>query len=269
VTPLYMRTVADLDRAIVRGLGRVPRDVDVIVGIPRSGVLVATLIALHLQGPSLATLGELELAEGDKFEHLLLVDDTLRTGVTLDKARAAAHACAEHVTTLIAFGSRLERADVTLERVPEPRLFEWNLWRSFHLPEVAVDMDGVLCAGPAPGERDGEPYERFLKKARPLYRPRKTVRAVVTCRLERYRKQTVAWLAGHGVTYDRLYMMDYPTHAARRAARMHTRWKAEVYKTVHAGLFVESSARQAREIAQRVGAPVWCVEDQHVYGGVA
>jgi len=37
----------------------------------------------------------------------------------------------------------------------------------------------------------------------------------VTCRLEKYREETEAWLDEHGVTYDNLVMMDHPDMEAR------------------------------------------------------
>ena len=42
------RSVASLDRLVLEWLCRLPRDLDVIVGVPRSGMLVANLLALHV-----------------------------------------------------------------------------------------------------------------------------------------------------------------------------------------------------------------------------
>ena len=43
------RTVAQLDDAVVSWLGDLPRDIDIVAGVPRSGLLVANLLALHSQ----------------------------------------------------------------------------------------------------------------------------------------------------------------------------------------------------------------------------
>ena len=48
---MQFKSVADLSDDIVRWLPRLPRDIDLVVGIPRSGMLPATLIALHMQKP--------------------------------------------------------------------------------------------------------------------------------------------------------------------------------------------------------------------------
>ena len=44
-------TVAELNSDIVENLHNIPRNIDIIVGIPRSGMLVATLISLYMNKP--------------------------------------------------------------------------------------------------------------------------------------------------------------------------------------------------------------------------
>ncbi len=48
---MNFRSIQDLNEAIVRGLPRIPRDVDLVVGIPRSGLLAGSILALHLNVP--------------------------------------------------------------------------------------------------------------------------------------------------------------------------------------------------------------------------
>jgi hypothetical protein len=45
------RSIATLNRQIVNWLDQLPSDLDLIVGIPRSGLLVANLLALHQNLP--------------------------------------------------------------------------------------------------------------------------------------------------------------------------------------------------------------------------
>jgi hypothetical protein len=266
---LKMRSVADLNAEIVGGLHRIPEDVDAIVGIPRSGTLAASLIALHLQRVDLYSYeGALDEAGEGLLDvnHLLLVDDTLRTGRTLSQELKCFQGYRRKITSLVVFASKKDgEADIVLARCAEPRVFEWNLWRSYHLPEIAVDMDGVLCTQPGREEREGEEYVRFLENANPRFLPRKPVRAVVTCRLEKFRPETERWLKRNKVEYGTLHMMDYPSHAARQAAGQHAAWKSKVYKESGALLFVESSEKQASRIC-KVG-PVWCTENQFLFGG--
>jgi len=48
---LEYRSVTDLNELIIQNLGRFDRDIDLIVGVPRSGMLPATLLALYLNLP--------------------------------------------------------------------------------------------------------------------------------------------------------------------------------------------------------------------------
>ena len=45
------RSVADLNRSIVSWLPSLPGDIELIVGVPRSGLLAANLLALHRNLP--------------------------------------------------------------------------------------------------------------------------------------------------------------------------------------------------------------------------
>jgi adenine/guanine phosphoribosyltransferase-like PRPP-binding protein len=45
---MHFRSISDLNNCIVASLIKVPRDVDLVVGVPRSGRLPATILALYL-----------------------------------------------------------------------------------------------------------------------------------------------------------------------------------------------------------------------------
>jgi hypoxanthine phosphoribosyltransferase len=45
---MQYRSFEDLHRTIVRNLHKVPSDLDLIIGIPRSGLTVANILTLHL-----------------------------------------------------------------------------------------------------------------------------------------------------------------------------------------------------------------------------
>ena len=59
-------------------------------------------------------------------------------------------------------------------------------------------------------------------------------------------------------------MMDYPDMAARRAANAYAPFKAEIYKSTDAILFVESSVKLAAEIARLSGKSVFCAETRRM-----
>ena len=266
---LNFKTMPDLSRDLAHAAPDLLRDVDAVIGIPRSGVLAAAMLALHAQVP-LGTVDEYCAHTGPAgdIERVLLLDDTVCGGGTMKRAFekvSAARPDSKIVRAAVyhAGGTKLDRC---VGKLATPRAFEWNIWRTVNLPTIAFDMDGVFCEDPKFVDDDGPKIEAHCIGARPINLPTRPVAAIVTCRLERWRPQTEAWLKRYKVRYKRLVMMRYPSAQARRRAGGHARWKAEVYRDIGARLFVESSVAQARAIAKQSGRQVWCIQDRQVYG---
>jgi len=280
------RSLADLDACVTKNLWKIPADVDLIVGIPRSGLLLANIIALHLNLPLTDLNGLIEgrlLSAGARLpghsgsmatdcRRLAVVDDSVSSGREMRKARSLLEAAglshkAVYVTAY-ALAENVAEVDVFFEICPQPRAFAWNLMHHpFILDRACVDIDGVLCAEPAAGDDDdGERYRDFLESARPLLRPTCEVGALVTCRLEKYRPETEAWLKRHGIRYRELVMWDLPNRQARLNLGTHAEFKGAAYGArPWACVFVESSSHQAQRIANTARKPVICVETQSVY----
>lgn len=279
------RSVADLAVDVRDNLHRLPRDVDLVVGIPRSGLLPASLIALALHVPLAEVEGfaggrsfssghtrrrsALDVSAG-KARQVLVVDDSVDTGRSMRQARAVLSDLPEEVrvTFVAVYGPRVTHPDVdlVLEVLPQPRVFEWNVMHHKVLEKSCVDIDGILCHDPTLEENDdGERYDAFLGSARPLVVPTKRVHTLVTSRLEKHRAQTHTWLAAHGILYDRLEMLDLPDAATRRRLGAHAPFKAQVYRRSSAELFIESEQAQAEFIARRAGKDVLCLTNHTVY----
>lgn len=277
---MQLRTVADLHRDIIKNFNRLPRDIDAVIGIPRSGMLAASLIALVLNRP----LGDVEgFAEGRLFSsgstrrtaaldqgmaalrHVLVVDDSTRTGSAMIKARAQLAQIGDRVRitycTIYGVEDLPPSVDFCLEVVAEPRVFEWNMMHHPLLGSACVDIDGVLCHDPTEDENDdGAAYLAFLENARPLNLPTQRLGTLVTSRLLKYRPQTEAWLARHGIAYDKLVMLDLPDAETRRASQAHGRFKGEYYRDSDSWMFIESELPQAHRIAEISGKPVLCMD---------
>lgn len=283
---MNFRSVTDLNDAVLRGLHRLPAQIDLVVGIPRSGMLAANLIALHRNLPLADLDGFLEgrimtpgrrgaSIDAASIDHALVVDDSALGGGTMRRARGRIDAAGARceVTTAVVYAAPEARTEVDLflEQIVGPRVFEWNLMHGGMIGRSCVDIDGVLCADPTEHQNDDGPrYRRFLADAPPLLLPTVPVGRLVTCRLEKYRPLTAAWLDRHGVEYGELIMMDLPDKAARLASGGHARFKAEAYRRTDAPLFVESSDRQAVEIARLAGRPVLSIESRRmVHPGLA
>jgi uncharacterized HAD superfamily protein/hypoxanthine phosphoribosyltransferase len=275
------RSFADLAETVFFHAGAIPDDVDLVVGVPRSGLLPANLLALQLHKPLLdlesylqgrtPTVGRTarQTIQTARPRRVLIVDDSIASGESMRAVRDRVRAAAPDVPAvyLAVYGTRAAHAEVDLvfEAVASPRIFEWNLMRHKRLADSCFDIDGVLCHDPAHDQNDdGERYRSFLLTAKPLLRANVPIKHLVTSRLEKYRPETERWLMAHGIRYEHLWMLDLPSAEERRRQRAHARFKASVYIRTGACLFVESEDRQAQEIAELSSRPVLSIEGQRM-----
>ena len=251
------------------------RGFDVIVGIPLSGVIPATILASTL-GIPFATLDSAinrtepysgfrsrEEFSGWDRSRLLVVDDSVNNGHEIQRVKALLDKRGLDASYLAVFASPagVVHVDHHLEIVEYPRLFEWNILNHPLAENSCYDMDGVLCHDPTDQEKaDDDAYRTFLLNARPLYVPRYPIGRIVTSRLERYRAETEAWLSANGIQYGELIMMQHVDADTRQRFLLHSLFKADIMKRLPAWYFVESALTQARVIARVSGRPCFSVE---------
>lgn len=283
---LNARTIAELNFTIKKHLHRVAEGYDFVVGLPRSGLVPATLMALHLNLP-LVTLADLAAGRLDQRDtsrwsrahhrlaraaadaqlSVLVVDDSINTGAAIRRFRAT-HAEAIgsgrfRFTFIAVYKSEHDApdADLTFETVPGPRVFEWNLMHHSMSDGYLCDLDGVMCPdGPPENTNDGGLYETYILNAPLKLRPSFKLGAIVTSRLEKWRGQTMEWLAKHDIHYGEMIMINLPNAETRRQLQIHGRYKADVYAAMGGRLFVESDHGQAHQINQIAGRPVFCTD---------
>ncbi len=274
---MYYRNIADLNKIILNRLSVLPRDFDLIVGIPRSGMLPANLLALYLNRPytdihsfmngHIYKSGERgQFFDIRQFKKILVVDDSVASGSALKKSREMLAQlesdfdisyCAIYVIP-----GKEKVVDYFFEVVPLPRYFQWNILNHTTLEKSCFDIDGVLCVDPTDEQNDdGEKYIDFILNAPPLFIPGAKIGTLVTSRLEKYRKETETWLKKHNIKYNNLVMLDLPNKEARIRANNHAEHKAGHYKSKPYVLFVESSLSQAVEINRIAKKPVLCTEN--------
>lgn len=279
-------TVAELNRDIVINLHNIPRDIDLVVGVPRSGMLVATLIALYLNKPladldsfiegRIQSLGNTKNTVGcvtryDEIRKVLVAEDSSNSGNSVREARRKLEAVNQEIDYMILAayisGTAKPLVDLYFRVVPQPRCFEWNFihYQKF-MKEACVDIDGVLCIDPSPKENDdGQKYVEFIRNARPKYIPTTEVGWLVTSRLEKYRKDTEYWLEKNNIKYGELYMMNLDSAEERRKLGNHAKFKAEIFSKLHdARWFLESEPMQAAEIRKRTGKEVFCIDEMYI-----
>ena len=257
-----------------------PRRYDVVVGVPRSGMLVASVVALKLgkglTTPDLLKEGKYwhssragEKLSLDKINHILLIDDSVDKGRAMKKAMdTIAEAGKEFSITraaLIVRNDTKHNADLYYKIIDPPRTFEWNIlhrkissYASAGL--LAVDLDGVLCANPPPGaDDDDEWYLEWLKNANPYLIPGFEIDVIVTCRLEKYRFETERWLEKHAVQYKELLMWDVPDKASR--SENFARHKIDALLRIKPDMYWESNWHQAQQIWEKTHIPTLCIDE--------
>ncbi len=276
------RSIDYLNKLIRDNISIIPRDIDLVVGVPRSGMLPATIIALLLNKP-LKTLPELSNSTETSFttRHLeatngtrkiLVVDDSCMTGGSILKAKEFMNTIVEPETEVIyccifTAGEAAKYLDLYFEVCEPPRAFEWNIMNHSCLVATCMDLDGVLCVDPTDEQNDDGPnYVEFLKTAKPLFpAPKYEIGAIVTSRLEKYRKETEQWLKDNSIPYSSLIMLDVPDKETRQRLGLHAVFKAQIYNKLNALLFIESDDNQARYIANYTNKPVYCTGSNKYY----
>jgi uncharacterized HAD superfamily protein/hypoxanthine phosphoribosyltransferase len=281
------RTYQDLNNTILRNISKIPQNVDLIVGIPRSGLMVASIIALYRNLPltslddfldgNLFTPGITKPKNGwiknvHEARKILIVEDSVNSGASIQKAKNLIKEksdCADKCIYLAAYvkKSTIKLVDLYFEVLELPRIFQWNFLQHVYLSQCCFDIDGVLCDDPSPDQNDDGPnYRDFLLHAPLKLYPQRQVKYLVSSRLEKYRPETENWLKENHISYGELILMNLPSAEERRRLGNHAEFKAEQYrKHSDAVLFIESDDIQAQKIFQLTNKPVFCINSQQYY----
>lgn len=274
-----------LNNCIYNNLHKIPRDIDLIVGIPRSGTLVANILALYLNLPftdldNFLNQGALRTGTTRKcvdwIKHtkdstkVLIVDDSISSGKAILNARKEIKNAGIKVATLYlavyAMHCNCFIPDIYFETVEQPRMFEWNYMHHWLLEYTCMDIDGVMCVDPALWQNMNEKmYKEFLANAIPFMIPTQKVGTIVSCRLEKYRSLTEYWLKQHKVQYNKLILCNSVDNKEKMLNFDHAKFKADVYKKKPESiLFIESDYEQAVNICKHSGKPVFCVDNRTI-----
>lgn len=271
--------IKDMVITIRKNLSIIKKDFDLVVGVPRSGMIPAYIIGLFLNkkvcsldeflNGNIPSTGERKLDCSESINKVLIVDDSINSGsankILLERLKNAN--CIYKTLVVYATNDSCHKVDYYLEIVDNPRVFEWNYLNHGHSNKWCFDIDGVLCEDPTSEQNDdGEKYRDFILNAKPLHIPHYKIYALVTSRLEKYREETELWLKNNNVDYEHLFMLDLESAEERRKLNAYATFKASIYdKLRKTTLFVESEKRQAKEISLLTGKPCICVEDNVMY----
>jgi orotate phosphoribosyltransferase len=278
---MEFRSFEDLNRAIIKNLERLPADVDLIVGVPRSGMLAATLLALHLHLPMTDVnglkKGEL-MSSGERmkgiagkslegFRHVLIVDDSINSGKAMEKVRKRVAGLEGNFKlsfcAIIATPESVSDVDLHFDVCDTPRVFEWNMMNHKNIGRASIELDGVLCREPANGF-----YEEQISHVDPYLKSAKEIALIATQRLEKFRKQTEEWLRRHEIKYSMLVMRDESVYGDKLilSPEENAEYKKQILKeSYRPQFFIEKSSPYASMIASKAGRMAYCVDKRKMF----
>tara|TARA_R110000796_G_scaffold57672_2_gene132909 strand:- start:12310 stop:13311 length:1002 start_codon:yes stop_codon:yes gene_type:complete len=255
---------------------KLPSDIDAVIGVPRSGMLPASVVATTLHLP-LYTLRDSELVSvgsGKRFNladagirHAVVIDDTVNRGREMDRVNSLQ--CLPNYTTACVYvtPSAKTKVDIFSKPLPNPHYLEWNFFNSGFVTSTAFDIDGILCPDvKSSNDDDGAKYMQHLTDAPVRYAIRNnTANVLVTARLGKYRDATEEWLGINGINYDKLVMGPWNNNRDRKADKEVLNYKVDAYQSSECKLFVESNDCLASNMARITSKPVLCPMTEKVY----
>jgi orotate phosphoribosyltransferase len=260
---MHYRSVRDLTEHVREWSERLPPEVDLVVGIPRSGLLVANLVALYRNIPMTDVEGllagrllsagkritpEQAVLSHDRPRQILVVDDSLWSGGQLGKVRdriIAAdlpHNVRYGAVYVVPESARL--VDTFHSKVPIPRVFEWNI---LHHPLLGMSCVSFEALAGQPAHGDLPP-----PRLQPTYR----ISHIVAMQPPEAEAGVQAWLQRHGIVYDQLVLV--PPGDLNSDAVISR--KAEIYRTTRSWLYFESTSEAASRLALATRRPVFALD---------
>lgn len=267
---MHYRSVRDLTEHVREWSERLPPEIDLVVGIPRSGLLVANLIALYRNIPMTDVEGLLAgrllsagkritpeqsvLSHGSR-RHILVVDDSLWSGGQLGKVRdriaaaALPHSVRYGAVYVVPESTRL--VDTFHSKVPIPRVFEWNILHHPLLGMSCVSFEALV----------GQPANDDLKSSAigfpsPRLQPTYRIGHVVAMQPPDAEADIRAWLCRHCIEHDGLVLV--PPGDANSDAIISR--KSEIYGTTRSWLYFEATSEAASRLALAARRPVFALD---------
>ena len=253
-----------------------PMEYDVIVGVPRSGLFIANIMASKL-GKPLSTPDLIiqkkvwmssQVSSPNNFDKILLVEDSAGVGRQIHSAydliRKYLPDSKITKASLIVTPEGRKHFDLYYKVIPWPMLSEWNIMHYKIFNTVAFDIDGVLCEDYfATSDLDENLYKKWLLTAKPFLIPAYEIDYVITNRLEKYRPETTKWLEEHKVKYKKLIMWDIKKKEDRIG--LYAEHKVKMVIDLEPDYMIESNAHIAKTIHERTYIPVVCTENMMIY----
>lgn len=268
------------------------REIGGIIGIPRSGMIVASILASFIHVPlyyfnendlfvlqSGSTFGGRRMsAFNNQRKKMLVIDDWVWKGNEIRRAKKMLSKHSGSPTSLMPtdfiFASIFvdecveDEVDFYVELLDHKYPYcEWNFFTDASMPTKIFDLDGLLCPDAPANILDNESeYRDFISNAPPFVEhfPKKIpCQAILTGRSEKYRDVTEDWLKSHGVLYRDLIM--YPENKPLPKKYDFSDYKSKIYSASDATLLVESNCLQAQLIYNKTKKPTLCLPEGRIF----
>lgn len=257
------------------------RNYDLVLGIPKSGLIPALIISSSKNipmGDTTSILSGMIVENGstttsikrtvdlNESLNVLIVDDSYHSGKSFAEVREKIQMKYPQWNTYCfgVYASSKPKTGVScLELLNPPHLFQWNIFKNKILEKSCLDIDGVLCNDSELDEyKDTMGYRDYLATA-----PRKNIpfgicKAIVSGRRESYLDVTASWLAGNSIEYQ--YLHHFPDNAKKNQEAI-AQYKARIFAKSDCQLFIESNDLEAKLIHVYSKKPVYCVDSATLY----
>jgi len=254
----------EINRIVICNLHKVPEDIDLVVGIPRSGLIISTLISEYINKPATDVFSYINLIDNKPVNpgslapstdianarKILLVDDAVGLGITFEETKKLISTKSKcEIITLAPFVEPFStnKVDIYFE-IWQDQFMPWSVFKR-GIIEACCDIDGMLTEDiPLSVDDDGEKYINFLKNQRPKFRTKRIIHTLVSGRLEKYRQITEEWLRKHNIKYQNLFLLPAKSKEDKFFNYNVGKFKAEIFRQSGLPIFFESSIAEAREI---------------------
>lgn len=179
--PMTFFSVNDGVQACNQWAQILPNDFDVIIGIPRAGLMFANIIACKfgrpLSTPDNFLRGELWFSHDSpmpsEVKKVLIVEDSVGFGKQITavtkKIKAAYPDLEVETAGLFVIPQSKNLVDYSYAVKREPNLFEWNiLTATWSWGDVVSALDGVICSAPTADWKDSpKELANHIQNAKP------------------------------------------------------------------------------------------------------
>lgn len=260
-----------------------------VIGIPRSGMIPASIISVNLSLPlyslsdnklvllnSMSPNGgsRMSVYEQNKSNNLLLIDDTAYSGAAMKKNKLLVESIlpSSNIITSVLYSTpeaiKKNLVEISMFTVEFPHILEWNLFNAHPTLSGMFDLDGVFCEDcPYEIAENEKRYEDWINNVNPI----KTripklfpASAICTGRLEKYRQQTEKWLKKHEIKYSNLIMFqgtkeERDSNHLLNVAKYKTKNFIEYNKKYNCKYFTESCPMQSKIISENKPMKSWVI----------